>query len=49
MFDGRLPQAFIVPLPSDDPTLTEDDEPLEETAAEAFGIPDEGAAVEDWP
>jgi segregation and condensation protein B len=47
MFDGRLPQAFIVPLPSDDPTLAEDEEPLEETAAEGFGIPDEVATAED--
>jgi segregation and condensation protein B len=39
LFDGRLPAGFGVPSPSDDPALTEDEEPLEETAAviEAYG------------
>jgi segregation and condensation protein B len=46
MFDGRLPQSLIVPLPSDDPALTEDEDPLEETAEE-FGIPDERALAEE--
>ena len=29
MFDGRLPAGFSVPLPSDDPALREDEDPLE--------------------
>jgi segregation and condensation protein B len=29
LLDGRLPPGFSVPLPSDDPTLREDEEPLE--------------------
>jgi segregation and condensation protein B len=29
MFDGRLPAGFSVPLPSDDPVLREDEDPLE--------------------
>jgi segregation and condensation protein B len=29
MFDGRLPAGFSVPLPSDDPSLREDEDPLE--------------------
>ncbi len=39
LFDGRLPPGFGVPSPSDDPALTEDEDPLEETAAmvEAYG------------
>ncbi|NBQ39972.1 MAG: SMC-Scp complex subunit ScpB [Alphaproteobacteria bacterium] len=28
--DGRLPQGFNVPMPSDNPALTEDEDPLEE-------------------
>ena len=30
LFDGRLPAAFSMPAPSDDPALREDEEPLEE-------------------
>ena len=30
LFDGRLPAAFFMPAPSDDPALREDEEPLEE-------------------
>ena len=30
LFDGRLPAGFTVPVPSDDPGLREDEEPLEE-------------------
>ena len=30
LFDGRLPPGFTVPMPSDDPALREDEEPLEE-------------------
>jgi segregation and condensation protein B len=29
MFDGRLPSGFSVPMPSDDPALREDEDPLE--------------------
>jgi len=29
LFDGRLPSEFSVPLPSDDPALREDEDPLE--------------------
>jgi len=31
LLDGRLPSGFTVPLPSDEPTLRDDEEPLEET------------------
>jgi segregation and condensation protein B len=30
LFDGRLPPGFTVPVPSDEPALREDEEPLEE-------------------
>ena len=30
LFDGRLPQGFGIPSPSDDPTLTESEDPLED-------------------
>lgn len=33
LFDGRLPQGFGIPQPSDAPELTEDEEPLEEEAS----------------
>lgn len=36
LFDGRLPQSFAVPLPSDDPGLAEDEDPLETDAREEF-------------
>jgi len=29
MFDGRLPSGFSVPMPSDDPSLRDDEDPLE--------------------
>ena len=29
MFDGRLPPGFSVPMPSDDPVLHDDEDPLE--------------------
>ncbi|HEY8578364.1 MAG TPA: SMC-Scp complex subunit ScpB [Beijerinckiaceae bacterium] len=41
LFDGRLPKGFGVPTPSDDPTLTEDEDPLE--GGDLF---EEGAADE---
>src|SRR5262249_16766690 len=31
LFDGRLPSEFTMPAPSDDPTLREDEDPLEDT------------------
>ncbi|HLH47979.1 MAG TPA: SMC-Scp complex subunit ScpB [Roseiarcus sp.] len=39
LFDGRLPAGFGVPSPSDDPSLTADEDPLEDSAAlvEAYG------------
>ena len=39
LFDSRLPPGFGVPSPSDDPALTADEDPLEESAAlvEAYG------------
>jgi segregation and condensation protein B len=39
LFEGRLPPGFGVPSPTDDPALTEDEDPLDETAAvvEAYG------------
>ena len=36
LFDGRLPQSFAVPLPSDDPALAEDEDPLDADAQEDF-------------
>jgi len=30
LFDGRLPSGFTVPVPSDEPALRDDEEPLEE-------------------
>ena len=36
LFEGRLPTGFSVPLPSDDPALTEDEDPLEADAQEEF-------------
>ena len=54
LLDGRLPAGFSVPLPSDDPTLREDEDPLEpgdldlglapppERTMEAFGEEPEG-------
>jgi segregation and condensation protein B len=29
MFDGVLPASFDVPMPSDDPALRDDEDPLE--------------------
>jgi segregation and condensation protein B len=36
MFEGRLPTGFAVPLPSDDPALAEDEDPLEDEPLEIF-------------
>jgi len=32
LYDGRLPNGFSVPMPSDDPSLTEDEDPLDSEA-----------------
>ena len=29
LLDGRLPSGFAVPIPSDDPALREDEDPLD--------------------
>jgi segregation and condensation protein B len=29
LLDGRLPAGFSIPMPSDDPTLRDDEDPLE--------------------
>src|SRR5579863_6079724 len=49
LFEGRLPGGFSVPLPSDDPTLAEDEDPLEADAQEEFagGVEDEPAEDEE--
>lgn len=36
LFDGRLPSSFSVPMPSDDPSLTEDEDPLDAEATDDF-------------
>jgi segregation and condensation protein B len=36
LYDGRLPNSFSVPMPSDDPSLTEDEDPLDGEAADDF-------------
>jgi segregation and condensation protein B len=36
LFEGRLPSGFAVPLPSDDPALADDEDPLEADAPEEF-------------
>ncbi len=46
LFDGRLPQSFAVPLPSDDPALAEDEDPLEGDPQEEFVGRLEGEAEE---
>ncbi len=42
LFDGRLPSGFAVPLPSDDPALAEDEDPLEGDPQEEFASLAEG-------
>ncbi|QBR72586.1 SMC-Scp complex subunit ScpB [Beijerinckiaceae bacterium] len=37
LFDGRLPQGFGIPQPSDDALLAEDEDPLEDEKAADFG------------
>ena len=48
LFDGRLPQGFGVPQPSDALELREDEDPLETDAEELdLGEPQEEAAAEE--
>ncbi|MBV9394340.1 MAG: SMC-Scp complex subunit ScpB, partial [Methylobacteriaceae bacterium] len=48
LFDGRLPQGFGVPQPSDALDLREDEDPLEADAQELdLGDPQEEAAPEE--
>jgi segregation and condensation protein B len=42
LFDGRLPQDFALPQPSDEADLAEDEDPLEDHAG---GLPEEAAAA----
>jgi segregation and condensation protein B len=41
MFDGRLPSGLNIPLPSDDPTLQADEDPLDEAQDERINATDE--------
>jgi len=43
LLDGRLPPGFSVPLPSDDPVLQEDEEPLEPVALDLGLVPSDGS------
>ncbi len=47
LLEGPLPRAFTVPQPHDDATLTEDEDPLESDAREAFN--DDDASIEADP
>ncbi|HEY1736140.1 MAG TPA: SMC-Scp complex subunit ScpB [Methylovirgula sp.] len=47
LFEGRLPAGFSVPLPSDDPMLTDDEDPLEADAQEEFAAMAEEDSAED--
>jgi segregation and condensation protein B len=38
LLDGRLPPGFAVPMPSDDPALREDEDPLEAGVELDFGL-----------
>ena len=44
--EGRLPSGFAVPMPSDDPNLREDEDPLEEPALDFSITPDAEPAAE---
>jgi len=46
LLDGRLPSGFTVPVPSDDPGLREDEEPLEEGDLD-LGLAPPASRVED--
>jgi segregation and condensation protein B len=41
MFDGRLPSSVSIPLPSDDPTLQADEDPLDEAVEERINAPED--------
>ena len=43
--EGRLPAGFSVPMPSDDPNLHEDEDPIEEPALDFSIAPDEEPAA----
>jgi len=48
LFDGRLPQGFGIPQPSDDANLGPDEDPLDEAAAEeALSASDDGATPDE--
>ncbi len=49
LLDGPLPQAFTVPQPRDDEALTEDEDPLEPGAREAFDDEDGSAPLQENP
>jgi segregation and condensation protein B len=46
LLDGRLPPGFAVPMPSDDPALREDEDPLEPGDLD-FGLAPPASRVED--
>jgi segregation and condensation protein B len=46
LLDGRLPSGFNVPMPSDDPALREDEDPLEAGDLD-FGLAPPASRVED--
>jgi segregation and condensation protein B len=46
LLDGRLPSGFNVPMPSDDPALREDEDPLEASDLD-FGLAPPASRVED--
>ena len=43
LLDGRLPPGFSVPMPSDDPGLQEDEEPLEPVALDLGLVPSDAS------
>nr|WP_244532202.1 SMC-Scp complex subunit ScpB [Methylocapsa palsarum] len=48
LFDGRLPQSFGIPQPSDDASLSPDEDPLEETeAVEPLSAADDTTSPDD--
>ena len=47
LFDGRLPKNFGIPAPSDDPALTEDEEPLEGDLFDDLSADDETTGAEE--
>jgi len=47
MLDGRLPPEFSVPIPSDDPALQEDEDPLEPGDLDLTLVPRPASAAEE--